>query len=234
MAGTSEATKYSSFPNPMTTGGPIAGGYDLVRLIGGNHCQGKDSTHLEHRLANGFFQRNLRAIAAGQVLLDEVGEDLGVGLGQELMALFAQLLFQAEVVLDDAVMHHHDAPGAIAMRMGILLRRPAMGCPAGVADAVSAVDRIQPDSLFQVAQLAFGAADLQPVAIAGDRDSRRIIAAILEPFQAIENDWNNPLFTDVTNNSAHVLTLQFLFIDPAESKAARERAKQTLSHRRGA
>ena len=118
--------------------------------------------------------------------------------------------FRLEVVLDDAVVHHHDAPGAIAVRMGILLRGAAMGGPAGVADAVRAVDRIQPDGLFQVAQLAFGAAHLQPVAIAADRNSRRVIAAILKPFQAIENDWNHPLLTDVANNSTHVLTLQYL------------------------
>jgi hypothetical protein len=79
-----------------------------------------------------------------------------------------------------------------------------------MADTVSAVDRIQPDGLFQVAQLAFGTAHLQPVAISGDRDSRRVIAAILEPLQTIENDWNYPLFANVTNYSAHVLTLQFL------------------------
>jgi hypothetical protein len=79
-----------------------------------------------------------------------------------------------------------------------------------MADAVSAVDRIQPYGLFQVAQLAFGAAYLQPIAISADRDSRRVIAAILEPPQAIENDWNNPLLTDVTNNSTHALTLHSL------------------------
>ena len=96
------------------------------------------------------------------------------------------------------------------MRMGVLLRRAAMGRPAGMPDTVSAVDWTQADGFFQVAQLAFGAAHLQPVAISAHSDSRRVIAAILEPFQAIENDWNNALFTDVTNNSTHVLTLQSL------------------------
>jgi hypothetical protein len=90
------------------------------------------------------------------------------------------------------------------MRMGILFRRPSVSRPAGMADAVRAVDGTQPDGLFEVAQLAFGAAHLQSVAVAADRDSRRVIAAILEPFQAIENDWNDPLLTDITNNSAHV------------------------------
>ncbi len=145
---------------PDDDGRAIAGGYDLVRLIGGNHRQREDSTDVEHRPANSFFQRNLGPIAAGQVFLDEMGKYFGVGLGQELVAFFAQLFFQAEVVLDNAVMHHDHPPGAVAMRMGILFRRPAMSRPTGVADAVSAIDRIQPDSFFQVAQLAFGAAHL--------------------------------------------------------------------------
>ena len=92
--------------------------------------------------------------------------------------------FSAEVVLDDAVVHHHHAAGAVAMRMGVLLRGAAMGRPAGVADAVGAVDRLEPDGLFQVAQLAFGAANLQPVAVAGHGDSRRVVAAVLEPSSA--------------------------------------------------
>ena len=84
------------FPQPDDHRRAVAGGHDLVRLVGGNHRQGKDAADLEHRLANGFFQRHLRAVAAGQILLDQVRDDLGVGLGQELMALFAQLPLQAE------------------------------------------------------------------------------------------------------------------------------------------
>ena len=53
-----------------------------------------------------------------------------------------QFPLQVEIVFDDAVMHHHDASGAVAMRMGILLCRPAMRCPARMADAECALRRM--------------------------------------------------------------------------------------------
>ena len=90
-------------------------------------------------------------------------DDFGVGLGGELVAFFNQLLLQAEIVFDDAVVHDHDLAGAVAVRMGIFFGGTSVRGPARVADAVGAVERVQADDFFQVAQLAFGAADLQPV-----------------------------------------------------------------------
>ena len=81
-----------------------------------------------------------------------------------------------------------------------------MGGPARVADAVGAVDWLQPDGFFEVAQLAFGAADLQPVPIAGYSYSGRVIAAIFKPSQSVEDDGNDTLLADVTNNTAHAET----------------------------
>ena len=92
-----------------------------------------------------------------------MGDDLGIGLGDEGVAFFRQLTLQFQVVFDDAVMHHHDAPGAVAVGMGVLFGRPAMGGPTGVADAVGALQRVLPDHLFQVAQLTRRAAQFQPV-----------------------------------------------------------------------
>ena len=51
-------------------------------------------------------------------------------------------LLQIEVVLDDAVVDDDDLAGAVAVRMRVLLGRPAVRRPARVADAVVAVDRI--------------------------------------------------------------------------------------------
>ena len=53
-----------------------------------------------------------------------------------------QLLLQIEIVLDDAVVDDDDLAGAVAVRMGVLLGRPAVRRPARVADAVVAGDRI--------------------------------------------------------------------------------------------
>ena len=119
------------------------------------------------------------------ILLDHVGDDFGVGLGGELVALFDQLFLEGDVVLDDAVVHDDDLAGAIAMRVGVLFGGTSVRGPAGVANAVGAVERLQADDFFQIAQLAFGAADLQAFAIAGDCDAGGIISAIFEPLQIL-------------------------------------------------
>jgi hypothetical protein len=74
-----------------------------------------------------------------------------------------------------------------------------------VADAISAVERLQADDLFQVTQLAFGAAHLQALAITGNGDAGRVVATVLEPPQAIDDDRHNSLLPYITNNAAHSL-----------------------------
>src|SRR5437763_4627970 len=108
-------------------------------------------------------------------------------------------------MFDDAVMHHHDLAGAITVRMSIFFRRTAMRRPARVADSVSAVQRLETDGFFQIAQLALGAAYLKiaAVATAGHRDARRVISAILEPPQPVYDDRHHALFPYVTNNATH-------------------------------
>ena len=183
----------------------IARGHDLVGLIHGNHRQREDARQLLHRPADGFFQRYRPAVAGGEVmLLDQVGDDLGVGLGGELVPFFDEPLLEREVVLDNAVVHHHDLAGAIAVRVGVFLGGTPVRGPAGVADAVGAVQRLEADGLLQVAQLAFGAADLQPVAIARHGDAGGVIAAVFQPLQPVQDDGHNPLLTNVSDNATHV------------------------------
>src|SRR5262249_46809635 len=65
--------------------------------------------------------------------------------------------------------------------------------------------RFEPDSLFQVAQLAFSAPHLEfaRVAITGHGDPGRIVSAILQLLEPVNNHGHNPLFTYVTNDSTH-------------------------------
>src|SRR3981081_1705250 len=74
------------------------------------------------------------------VLLDQVRNDFRIGLGGELVSFGDQLLLEREIVLDDAVVHDHDSARAVAMRMGVLFGGTAMRGPAGVSDAVGAVE----------------------------------------------------------------------------------------------
>src|SRR5579859_5672035 len=99
-------------------------------------------------------------------------------------------------------MHHNDLARAIPVRVRIFLGRAPVGRPASMADAVSSLERLQPDSFFQVAQLAFGAPDLQLVSVARDGDACRIVASILQSPEPFKDDGNYRFFTDVANNAA--------------------------------
>ena len=77
--------------------------------------------------------RLLRALALRQLVGDEMGDDLGVGLALEDAALGLHLLAQRLEILDDAVVDDGDAVDDV--RMGVADGRRAMGRPAGMGDA---------------------------------------------------------------------------------------------------
>ena len=68
-----------------------------------------------------------------------MGDDFGIGFGGELVAFFGQLLFQAEIVFDDPVVHDHDLSSAVAVRMGVFFRGTSVRGPARVANAIGAM-----------------------------------------------------------------------------------------------
>ena len=68
-------------------------------------------------------------------------------------------------------MNNHDFAGAVAVRVGVLFGGASVSGPAGVADAVSSVEGLEADDVFEIAELALRAADLQAFAIASDGDA---------------------------------------------------------------
>src|SRR3970282_924476 len=119
--------------------------------------QGEDAGQLPHGAAHGFLERP--AVLA-VVLLHQVGDDFGVGLGDEAVPFSSELFFQRQVVLDDAVVDDDDVAFAVAVGGGVFFGGAAVGGPAGVADAVDAVERLETDGFFQVAELPLAAADV--------------------------------------------------------------------------
>src|SRR5580693_4488967 len=106
------------------------------------------------------------------MFFDQVSDDFSIGFGGELVAFFNQLFLQAEIVFNNAVVYDDDLAAAITMRMSVFFGGASVSCPASMANAVAAFQRLEPDSFFQIAQLAFCAADLQFVPIAGNGNSR--------------------------------------------------------------
>ena len=120
-------------------------------------------------------------------LFDQVGDDLGVGLGDEFVALGGEFALQVEIIFNDAVVDDDDAAGAVAMGVGVLFGGAAVGGPAGVADAEGAVERMFAQNFFQVGELAGSAANLENgVGGAADGNAGRVVAAIFQAAQALQ------------------------------------------------
>ena len=148
-----------------------AGGDELIGVVGGHDADGEGSGEAADGSSYSLFEwqrSGCRAVGltasaggcVGDFLLDEVGDDLGVGLGDELVALVGELFFEGEVVFDDAVVDDDEGAGAVAVGVGVLFGGATVGGPAGVADAEGAVEGIVGDDRFKVAELAGGAAKL--------------------------------------------------------------------------
>src|SRR6185436_19375259 len=95
------------------------------------------------------------------MLFDEVGDYFRVGFRNKVMILFSESFFELQVILDDSVVHHDDAAGAVTMRVGIFFGGASVRGPACMAHAVGPVQRLMPQNVFEISQLAFGSLNLE-------------------------------------------------------------------------
>ena len=114
----------------------VANGDDLFGIVRRDEHQRKQAPHQQQRPPHGVFEA-----VVFHLPFDEVCHDFGVGLGDELVSLPLQFVFEVEIVFDDAVVDHDDLAGAIAVRMGVFLGRTSVRRPPGVADPVVTGDR---------------------------------------------------------------------------------------------
>src|ERR1700730_7845460 len=170
---------------------------DLVRVFRRHEHERVDAAQLFQRAAYGFFE--WRGLG---MLLHQVRDDFGVGFRDELVSLALQLLFELQIVFDNAVVHDNDLAGAVAMRVRVLFGRSAMGGPARVADSVGALDRRFLENFFEIAQFSRRPPHFQ-LGLVHHRDSRRVISAVFELAQTFNYDGNDFFRPNITDNSAH-------------------------------
>ena len=113
-----------------------------------------------------------------------------------------QLVAQLAEVLDDAVVDDRDALGR--MRVGVVLGRPAVGGPAGVADAGLAARAALREPRLEVRELALGAAALELAALER-RDAGGIVAAIFEPLERIDQLLRHRGASQNADDAAHAV-----------------------------
>ena len=131
-----------------------------------------------------------------------MGNDLGVGFAGKLRALLLEVLPQLAKILDDAVMNHGDILGCVGM--GVVFGRLAMGSPAGMTDAGMALERRILQSRFEIFELAFGAAAIEAIAFQRG-DARRIIAAIFEALERINQLFGDRSAPENADDAAHAV-----------------------------
>ncbi len=86
--------------------------------------------------------------------------------------------------------------------MGVGFGDAAVGGPAGVADAGGAAGTLFGDLFDEVVHATDLAGHVEP-AVLLHGDARGIIAAILQAFEALEQNWGCFLTSDVTYDSTH-------------------------------
>ena len=197
IAGMSDATKNSPSPRPTTIGGPLR----TVTIFSGSSAE--ISTSANRPRISSSARRTAFSRPSSFISRSTRCATISVSVSvTNLWPCALQLLLQIEVVLDDAVVDDDDLAGAVAVRMGVLLGRPAVRRPARVADAVVAGDRIERDDVLEVRQLAGAAAQVDR-AVAHHRHARRVVAAIFEPPQPLDQDRDDVLGSDVSDDPAH-------------------------------
>ena len=109
----------------------VAGGDDDLGVVGRDQHDGKKAAQLPQRAADGGLEP-----VAPHLALDQVRDDLGIGFGDEPVAVGLERRLEVEIVLDDAVVHDHQAARAIPVGMSVFLGGAAVGGPPRVAQAV--------------------------------------------------------------------------------------------------
>ena len=177
----------------------LAGADQPVALADVHHRDRVGALELPERMPDGVGQVALVG------LLDQVGDGLGVGLRGQAMAACLELVAQVAEVLDDPVVDDRDLAGAIAMRMGIEVVRPAVRRPARVGEADRGVRRPIGDGRLEVDQLAGPLLHEQVPGVVDEGDPGRIVATVLEPLEPLDQDGARLPRTGVADDAAHAV-----------------------------
>ena len=126
------------------------------------------------------------------------------------MAVGLELPLDGEVVLDNAVVDDCNFFTAIPVRVCVDIIRLAVSCPARVADAEPGTKPVLPDMLDQIRHLAGFLNDGQPLLV-DKRHAGRIITAIFQPPETLENYRKRVLLANIADYSAHGKTLAWWY-----------------------
>jgi hypothetical protein len=178
----------------------VTRGDHLAGLVAVHGEQGEGAAESrDHRAEGGLEVALARHLAA-----DERGDDLGVGLADQLEAVGLELGAQLGEVLDDAVVDERELAAVAQVGVGVRVGRAAVGRPASVSDArAGRLHGIDLEQLFEARQLAGALADGDLAALIDHRDARGVVAAVLETPQTSDERLNRIVGADISDDSTH-------------------------------
>jgi hypothetical protein len=148
------------------------------------------------------LERLQRRLAAFQLGVDQVRDDLAVRVALEDTASPLHLGLEFREVLDDSVVHHRDPAGLV--RVGVLQLGLSVGGPSGVAHAHRGLHGIGGDRFLQGADLALRPSPHEPAALNGG-DAGGVIAPVLQPLQALDQAGRDGGLAHDADDAAHEL-----------------------------
>ena len=178
-----------------------ARGHHGRRIAPVDHRQRVRAVQFLHRL----LQRTQQVQTLRAVMVDQVGDDFGVGLRGELVAQRTQAFALRLVVLDDAVVHQRQF-AVTDVRMRVVFGDAAMRGPARVADAEGGVEAFGQRGGFHLGDAAGATHAAHRFAI-DHRDAGRIVAAVFQPLQAIDQQRDHVTVGDGADDSTHAWQL---------------------------
>ena len=138
-----------------------------------------------------------------QAIFQQLRDDLAVRFRCELYTLLLEKFPDLQIVFNDAVVYQRDFAVLGHMGVGVDIVRFAVCRPAGMADADRAVHERAVRRLFgQVCEPALAFGDVQH-AVLRHADTRRVIAPVLQPRKALEQNGRSLLLADITYDSTH-------------------------------
>jgi hypothetical protein len=190
------------------------GGDDHVGPIAKHHRQAVRAAKLRQRRLHGRHERGVAVASPGRPVRvgragprvelagDQLGHDLGVGRGLEVVAEARQALLQFAKILNHAVVYNRDHVVAAQMGMGVEIGGRPVGRPTRMPEADAAADRRRLQLRRQVVDPPGRFRNVKR-AVVDRHHAARVVAAIFETAEALDQKVRSWLRTDVSDNAAH-------------------------------
>ena len=179
---------------------------DRAALASQYELPGVAATHDDERVcAFEFFDGSLdglgQVVGCLEVPGDSVSHDLRVRVSDEIVPGPLEILAKLFVVFDDAVVNDRDDVARhVRVRIGLIGH--SVRSPTCVRDALRSTERVFFQRIRKLLDLAH-APDAADLAVLENGDTGRVIAPILEPAKAFQQDGDNVSFGNGADNSAH-------------------------------